>query len=152
MPFWLDSWAGDHAAETIGRGPNTLLIAVTTEGGHFPFELYQGVEIGGFMVYPSCSVHCLTPDAGSIAAIDVKPLGGNAFSIGVAQIGFGDPMPLTPGVHLFGVSLSGSGSQAATIATAIVDEDVPFVELPGLWGPGFLSLLRTSGTPPQTPP
>lgn len=152
MPFWLDSWAGDNAGKIVGREPNKLLITVTVENAQLPSGLFQGTEIGGHQVYPYCWVDCLTPNVGNVYAIDVKPLEGTVFSIGVAQIGSGAPKPLTPGVHLFSVGLGGGGSQAATIATAIIDEDMPFIEFhpPGFSGDAFLALLRQGGTPPQS--
>jgi hypothetical protein len=129
MPFWLESWAGDNAGEVVGREPNMLLISITTEGLGYPLGLFQNSKIGGFRVYPNCYVDCLTPNAGSAAAIDVESRAGNVFAIGLAQLGFGDPEPWDPGVHLFAVSLGREGNESSTIATAVITDEVPHVDL-----------------------
>lgn len=151
MSFWLESWAGDNAGDVIGREPNTLLISMTTEGTGYPPGLFQSTEIGGLRVFPNCSVDSLTPGAGSVAAINVESRTGNVFAIGLAQIGFGKSEPWAPGVHLFGVTLLGGGAESSTIATAVIDHDVPQIDfsdfMPSgseLWG-----LFRASRTAPR---
>ncbi len=129
MPFWLESWAGDNAGKVVGREPNRLLISITTEGIGYPLELFQKQTIGKFTVYPNCDVVCLTPNAGRTAAIDVELRVGNVLAIGLAQLARGDPEPWDPGVHLFVVTFASAGNMSSTIATAVITEKVPHIDL-----------------------
>jgi len=129
MPRWLKGWAGDNAGEVVGREPNRLLISITMEGLGYPDGLLQREEIGEFTVYPNCDVDCLTPNAGRAAAINVELRAGNVLAIGLAQLGLGDPEPWDPGVPLFAVTLGSEGNVSSTIATAVITDELPHIDL-----------------------
>ena len=151
MAFWLDRWAGDHAGNVVGREPNTLLVAVTTDAPMLPAGLFQKGDLDGIPWYWNCWVECLTPNARDAIATKITST-GNVFAIEVREIDWGEGKdPWAPGVHLFSVDLlADEGNRSATIATAVIsDSDKQFRLAPEQLeavGPALWSMFRESRT------
>jgi hypothetical protein len=148
--FWLDGWAGDNAGKVVGREPNTLLVAVTTTDYTLPpGGLFKKGYLDGVPYYYECWVDCLTPNARPAIATNVAFL-GTVYAIEVMEMDWGDGKdPWAPGVHLFSVGLGEEGTESATLATAVIDDNL----LPRLApkqlevvGPALLGMFRESRT------
>jgi hypothetical protein len=158
VALWLTGWTGDNAGNVVGREPNTLIVTLTISApGLLPRAINFTYEMdGGVIIYPFVVVDCLMPNARPAVATKIANR-GSGFAIEVMEVdlgrswgGFGDE-PWGAGVHLFSVMVEDGDNHAATIATAVIDDNVPRLDRARLelMGPLMWAALRERRLTPR---
>jgi hypothetical protein len=133
MAIWLNAWVGDHAGTVTGRQNNQLLVSLSYSDFTIPSGLFQFAEDDGTPDYYRIVVSCLTPNSRPARVIKAVPREVNVWSLDLAQVDYTDSgwEPWAAGVHLFSVDLDvPNGAAASTIATAVIDDAIPVIEVP----------------------